>query len=83
MTDARTFTALAFIVICSAFIGPKLDEAVDSYENTTEAHQEAQRLARYEKAVQEICGGENAVVQHLADGHIQCKTKRGYVTRRI
>ena len=38
---------------------------------------------RFEKAVQEMCGGENSAWKMLENGSIQCFTHRGFKTKKV
>ena len=44
------------------------------------AKHEAQRQARFEKAVRQACG-ENSAYIELSDGAVQCFTHRGFKTQ--
>lgn len=50
--------------------------------NIEAAQQQASAQARYERAVQQLCG-PNAAWMERQDGAIQCATKRGTPTRRV
>lgn len=74
--------ALAFIL---AIVGPALDDHSDDWAQLTtieDAQQQAQAQARYDTAVQQLCGPNSAWME-LQDGAIQCTTKRGTPTRRV
>lgn len=40
------------------------------------------RDATFDRAAQEMCGGENAAWERLPDGKVQCWTKRGHKSYR-
>lgn len=87
MSPAITTAYLAaFIAISAAFIGPALDD-IDAAQAVAADLQAVpaslQRRARMEAAAQAMCGGENSVATWLADGSVQCRTKRGHKTQRI
>tara|TARA_R110000868_G_scaffold44009_1_gene147543 strand:+ start:583 stop:849 length:267 start_codon:yes stop_codon:yes gene_type:complete len=72
------------VVLSTAYLldGPSdhqaaLDAAADV--KATQAEQRAQ--ARFERAAQAMCGGENAGWKLLDNGSVQCFTKRGYRTQ--
>lgn len=55
--------------------GPALDE----YDALKDAQQSAARRDRFERAAQAMCG-DNAAWRELADGAVQCFTRRGHKT---
>lgn len=77
--------ALAALVLSTAYLldGPSdhqaaMDAASDA--KATQAEQRAQ--ARFEKAAQAMCG-DNAGWTQLANGSVQCLTKRGHKTQKV
>ena len=84
MMPRALLTALAIIAILG-WLGPALDDhsadAAQAADLEVAQHQ-ASAQARYDAAVQRLCG-PNAAWMELADGEIQCKTKRGTPTRRV
>lgn len=58
--------------------GPALDE----FDALKDAQESAARRDRFERAAQAMCG-ENAAWRELADGAVQCFTKRGYKTVQV
>lgn len=72
--------AAALMALTVGWFGPLLDQ-IDESARINEAQKEAQRVARFEKAARAMCGSENAAFVLLDDGAIQCKTKRGHLTR--
>ena len=90
MSPALTTAALvAFIATSAAFIGPALDDIEADQAVHAELHAATaaeQRRARMEAAAQAMCeaeGGPEAVATWLADGSVQCRTRRGYKTQHI
>jgi hypothetical protein len=84
MMPRTLLTALALIVVL-AWLGPSLDDNGAEFDQAADieaAQHDASAQARYDAAVQRLCG-ENAAYMELADGAIQCKTKRGMPTRRV
>lgn len=85
-TVASNLCLVLAIATCAAFVGPALDDigatqaVAEELQATTQA---AQRRARMEAAAQAMCGGENASAVWLADGSVQCRTKRGHKTQRV
>lgn len=71
------------IAIFAGILGPALDEAAATTASLHDAQIEAQRRARFDRAVTEMCGGENSAHVLLADGSVQCFTKRGKATRKV
>lgn len=84
-----TAALLAFIATSAAFIGPALDDmdaAQAVHEEMQRAPESVQRRARMEAAAQAMCaaeGGPEAVATWLADGSVQCRTRRGHKTQRL
>lgn len=77
-------TTLAIAAVLG-ILGPALDDHSDDYAQLAsieDAQQQAQAQARYDAAVQQLCG-PNAAWMELQDGVIQCTTKRGTPTRRV
>lgn len=75
---------LALIAILG-IVGPALDDhsadIAQAADLDTARHQ-ASAQARYDAAVQRLCG-PNAAWMELQDGAIQCTTKRGTPTQRV
>lgn len=81
----RTAALTLAIVAMLGIVGPGLDDHSDDYAQLAslqDAQQQAQAQARYDAAVQALCG-PNAAWMELQDGAIQCTTKRGTPTRRV
>lgn len=79
-----TITVLAMLLLLG-WAGPALDDHSAEFDQAADietAQHQASAQARYDAAVQRLCG-ENAAYMELADGEIQCKTKRGTPTRRV
>lgn len=77
-------TTLAIAAILGA-LGPGLDDYSaerDQAAALEDAQHQARAQARYDAAVQRLCG-ENAAWMELADGAIQCTDKRGRNARRV
>ena len=71
------------VVLSTAYLldGPSdYQAAVDSAANARATQLEQAALARFEKAAQAMCGGENATWKLLDNGSVQCFTKRGFRT---
>lgn len=80
MTANRIMNALLaiFVVAGWMFLAANFDREAIEQDNRHQAGlAEAQR---FERAAQALCGGENAHVDLLADGSVQCSTKRGFKT---
>ena len=88
MTNHRAFnwllSALIAATMSTAYL---LDGPTDTHDLHTasaaslaDAKAQAKRQARFERAARKVCGGENAAFEVLADGAIQCFTKRGAAT---
>lgn len=79
-----TITVLAMLLLLG-WAGPALDDHSAEFDTAADieaAQHQASAQARYDAAVQRLCG-QNAAYMELADGEIQCKTKRGTPTRRV
>lgn len=70
-----------------AWLGPALD-GIDDHsderaqaDNLEQAYRDAERLARWERAVTELCGPQ-AAWKEIGEGVIQCFTRRGRPTLR-
>jgi hypothetical protein len=55
--------------------------AIDAAADAKATQREQAALARFEKAAQAMCGGENATWKLLDNGSVQCFTKRGFRTQ--
>lgn len=74
-------TALCFVLAISAAQVQEDAEAQQSV-NQKQVQKEQSALARFEKAAQAICGGQNA--DWSLDGiTLTCSTKRGVVTQKV
>ncbi len=76
-------TCLIALVLSSTFLhsGPsEIDAMRDGSAAAQDARQSAVADARFAKAAQRACGGENAAWTLLDDGSVQCATKRGFKT---
>lgn len=74
-------TALCLALALSA--AHNLDEAdAQQVVNQKQVKQEQSALARFEKAAQSICGGENAD-WHIDGITVTCSTKRGFITQKV
>ena len=81
----RTAATTIALICALAWFGPALDDhSADAAQaaDLEAAQHQASAQARYDAAVQHLCGS-NAAFMELADGEIQCKTKRGTPTRRV
>lgn len=83
-------TALTFLAIAAAlgWLGPALD-GIDDHsderaqaDNIEQAYRDAERLARFERAVTQLCGPQ-AAWKLIGDGVVQCMTKVGRPTIRV
>lgn len=84
MIARALLTAVAMIALLG-WLGPALDDHSAEFDQAADieaARHQASAQARYDAAVQRLCG-PNAAWMELADGEIQCKTKRGTPTRRV
>lgn len=84
MIARALLTTLAMIALLG-WLGPSLDDHGAEFDQAADieaARHQASAQARYDAAVQRLCG-PNAAWMELADGEIQCKTKRGTPTRRV
>lgn len=72
-------TALCLALALSA--AHNLDE-VDAQQDQKQAQKEQSAQARFEKAAQSICGGQNAG-WNLDGITLTCSTKRGFVTQKV
>lgn len=79
--------ALAFSIFAAAalstahLLGPDdIDTDRMQANDLQAAKHEAQRQARFEKAVRQACG-ENSAYIELSDGAVQCFTHRGFKTQ--
>jgi hypothetical protein len=74
-------TALCFVLAISA---AQVQEAAEAQQavNQKQAQKEKSAKARFEKAAQAICGGENAAYE-LTSITIDCFTKRGFLTQKV
>ena len=84
MMTRALLTTLAMVAMLGWF-GPALDDhsaEFDAAASLDDARHQASAQARYDAAVQRLCG-DNAAWMELQDGAIQCTTKRGTPTRRV
>lgn len=84
MMPRTLLTALAMIVAL-AYLGPALEDHSGDFDvaaDLEDARLQAARQALHESRLQRLCG-PNAAWLELADGEIQCKTKRGTPTQRV
>jgi len=84
MMPRTLLTALAIVALL-AYVGPALDDHRAEFDTAADieaAQHQASAQARYDAAVQRLCG-ENAAYMELAVGEIQCTDKRGTPTRRV
>lgn len=84
MIARALLTAVAMIALLG-WLGPALDDNSAEFDQAADieaARHQASAQARYDAAVQRLCG-PNAAWRELADGEIQCETKRGTPTRRV
>lgn len=80
MSAHRILNALlaAFVVSAWLYLAANFDAEAEQGDTRHQAGlAEEQRFAR---AAQAVCGGENAGWDLLADGSVQCRTKRGHKT---
>jgi hypothetical protein len=71
------------VVLSTAYLldGPSDHQAAqDAAADAKATQREQAALARFEKAAQAMCGGENASWRLLDNGSVQCFTKRGFRT---
>jgi hypothetical protein len=71
-------------VLSTAYLldGPSDHQAaIDAAADAKATQREQAALARFEKAAQAMCGGENATWKLLDNGSVQCFTKRGFRTQ--
>jgi len=78
--DALSVIAgVAAIVIVSAYVGPRLDEAQAEYES----QKDAQQAAEMDERIRQHCGGVNAAYEMLPSGEVQCYLKNGRKSRKV
>ena len=87
MTRA-TYHLKVWLVAVAVAMGMSLAPRLDGHDmpesaSLKDAQQQAARAERFERAKVAMCGSENASAVDLADGSIQCLTKRGHKTRRV
>lgn len=81
LRTALTTAALAAVLA----LGTTIDDHSADYATAADleaAQQQASAQARYDAAVQRLCG-PNAAWMELADGAIQCTDKHGRRTQRV
>lgn len=81
----RTAITVLAIIALLGWFGPALDDHSAEQAQADalqDAQHQAQAQARYDAAVQQLCG-PNAAWMQLQDGAIQCTDKRGTPTRRV
>ena len=80
MTTHRILNTLlaVFVVAVWMFLAANFDREVIEGDARHQAGLSAE--LRFARAAAAMCGGENASWQLLADGAVQCKTKRGAKT---
>ena len=80
MTAHRILNTMlaAFVIAAWMFLAANFDR--EAGEQDTSAQAVAAEAQRFERAARAICGGENANVELLANGSVQCRTKRGAKT---
>jgi hypothetical protein len=77
--------ALTALVLSTAYLldGPSDHQAaIDAAADAKATQREQAALARFEKAAQAMCG-ENSGWTQLANGSVQCLTKRGHKTQKV
>ncbi|NDH54854.1 MAG: hypothetical protein EBY24_23430 [Betaproteobacteria bacterium] len=78
-----TLAGLAALVMSTAYLldGPSDHQAaLDTAAAQRDARQATLAEARFARAAQQVCGGENAGWQLRGDGAVQCFTHRGHKT---
>jgi hypothetical protein len=79
-----TLAVATALVLSTAYLldGPSDHQAaIDAAADAKATQREQAALARFEKAAQAMCGGENATWRLLDNGSVQCFTKRGFRTQ--
>lgn len=78
MTTHRILNALLAVFVASAwlYLAANFDTETEQGDARHQAGLSAEQ--RFARAAQAMCGGENAVWTPLADGSVQCRTKRGH-----
>lgn len=83
IVDAAIVLLLAAMLSASHLlddIESEYSQRVAGQQAAIDAERAAQQAARFERAAQAMCGGENAAWELLPDGAVQCRTKRGHKT---
>ena len=82
--NRRRLTNIVLVIINLIFMAGVLSTShlLDGDTGHAPAPQQDSSAAqvRFARAAQAICGGENASWELLADGAVQCRTKRGHKT---
>jgi hypothetical protein len=85
ITNLALAALIALLLSCSYLLDlpSDLQEITDGAMALQDAQQAASAAVRFDRAARQICGGENAQFDILADGAVQCRTKRGRKTIQI
>ena len=80
MTAHRILNTVLAVFVVSAwlYLAANFDTEAAAGDARHQAGISAEQ--RFARAAQAMCGGENAYWELLADGAVQCKTKRGHKT---
>jgi hypothetical protein len=81
-----TLTGLAALVLSTAHLldaPSELQAAIDTAAAVQDAHGAMLADAKFAKAAQAVCGGENSAWKLRDDGLVQCFTHRGYKTTTV
>lgn len=82
MNAFKTALAMFCIAFALAVVGPTLDDHSAEHDTAKDAIRQLKEVERFERAAQAICG-ENAAWTDIGNGVIQCKTHRGYNTKKV
>lgn len=82
MNAFKTALAMVGIAFALAVLGPTLDDHSAEHDTAKDAIRQLKEVERFEAAAQAVCG-PNAAFVDLGDGVIQCKTHRGFNTKKV
>lgn len=80
ITTHRILNVLLAVLVTAAwlYLAANFDADIEQGDTRHQAGLSAE--LRFARAAAALCGGENAAWELLADGSVQCKTKRGHKT---
>jgi hypothetical protein len=80
MTTHRILNVLLAVFVAAAWLYLAANFDREAIEGDTRHQAGLSAELRFARAAAALCGGENASWELLADGSVQCKTKRGHKT---